>query len=269
MVERVRILCTVYDPDTGEYRYDWKLIFEIIGGAAVLQQRGAVFPVRMARPAACTQALMQRPTASLRQHGLKAWRTVEGGFDTAFGSALNPLRHLGAIGFLAFWLLAASGVVLFIFFDTSVAGAWRSIEELVAPAAGPGPAAARPAPLRRRRAGAGDGPAPAARMAARPRARLSALPLADRRAADRLRLRRRDRRLLDQLGRTRPVLGHRQPGVVRRAAHDGGAAGAQLPRRRGGRATACSRSSSSCTSACRCCCCSGCGSTSSASRAPR
>ena len=32
MVERVRILCTVYDPDTGEYRYDWKLIFEIIGG---------------------------------------------------------------------------------------------------------------------------------------------------------------------------------------------------------------------------------------------
>ena len=68
---------------------------------------------------------MQRPTASFRQHGLKVWRTIEGGFDTAFGSALNPLRHLGAIGFLAFWLLAASGVVLFIFFDTSVAGAWE------------------------------------------------------------------------------------------------------------------------------------------------
>ena len=33
MVERVRILCTVYDPDTGEYRYDWKLIYELIGGA--------------------------------------------------------------------------------------------------------------------------------------------------------------------------------------------------------------------------------------------
>ncbi len=32
LVERVRILCTVYDPDTGEYRYDYKLIFEIIGG---------------------------------------------------------------------------------------------------------------------------------------------------------------------------------------------------------------------------------------------
>jgi protein SCO1/2 len=33
LVERVRILCTVYDPDTGEYRYDVKLIFELIGGA--------------------------------------------------------------------------------------------------------------------------------------------------------------------------------------------------------------------------------------------
>jgi protein SCO1 len=33
VVERVRILCTIYDPDTGEYRYDYKLIFELIGGA--------------------------------------------------------------------------------------------------------------------------------------------------------------------------------------------------------------------------------------------
>ena len=32
VVERVRILCTVYDPDTGEYRYDVKLILELIGG---------------------------------------------------------------------------------------------------------------------------------------------------------------------------------------------------------------------------------------------
>lgn len=33
VVERVRILCTVYDEDTGEYRYDYKLIFEILSGA--------------------------------------------------------------------------------------------------------------------------------------------------------------------------------------------------------------------------------------------
>ncbi len=73
---------------------------------------------------------MHSPPAGLRQHGLNAWRAVEGGFDAAFTSRLNPLRHLGAIGLLAFWLLVASGVVLFIVLDTSVTGAWRSIDEL-------------------------------------------------------------------------------------------------------------------------------------------
>lgn len=34
VIERVRILCTVYDPDTGEYRYDYALLFEIVGGLA-------------------------------------------------------------------------------------------------------------------------------------------------------------------------------------------------------------------------------------------
>jgi protein SCO1 len=32
LVERVRILCTVYDADAGEYRYDWKLLLELFGG---------------------------------------------------------------------------------------------------------------------------------------------------------------------------------------------------------------------------------------------
>ncbi|MCB1983561.1 MAG: hypothetical protein KDF63_17200, partial [Rhodoferax sp.] len=31
---RVIILCTVYDPETGEYRYDWTLVFQIVGGLA-------------------------------------------------------------------------------------------------------------------------------------------------------------------------------------------------------------------------------------------
>lgn len=34
LIARVRILCTVYDPDTGEYRYDWTLLFQIFGGLA-------------------------------------------------------------------------------------------------------------------------------------------------------------------------------------------------------------------------------------------
>lgn len=32
LVERVRILCTVYDPDSGQYRFKYALLLEIIGG---------------------------------------------------------------------------------------------------------------------------------------------------------------------------------------------------------------------------------------------
>jgi protein SCO1/2 len=33
LAERVRIICTVYDPDTGRYRFAWGLVLEIAGGA--------------------------------------------------------------------------------------------------------------------------------------------------------------------------------------------------------------------------------------------
>ena len=36
LVERVRIICTVYDPQTGSYRYDYGLILEIAGGVTFL-----------------------------------------------------------------------------------------------------------------------------------------------------------------------------------------------------------------------------------------
>lgn len=75
-------------------------------------------------------------SGTLREHGLAAWRAAERGFDAAFGSALNPLRHLGAIGMLAFWVLLASGGLLFVFFDTSASGAWPSIHALEGHAAG-------------------------------------------------------------------------------------------------------------------------------------
>ena len=65
-----------------------------------------------------------------RQHGLNGWRAAERRFDAAFGAAANPLRHLGSIGFLCFWLLAGSGIVLYALLDTSVAGAYASIDAL-------------------------------------------------------------------------------------------------------------------------------------------
>jgi quinol-cytochrome oxidoreductase complex cytochrome b subunit/coenzyme F420-reducing hydrogenase delta subunit/Fe-S-cluster-containing hydrogenase component 2 len=60
-----------------------------------------------------------------------AWyRRLEHTFDRAFGGALNPLKHLGALAFLLFWLLAVTGVVLYVVLDTSAQGAYRSIDEL-------------------------------------------------------------------------------------------------------------------------------------------
>lgn len=67
---------------------------------------------------------------AIRQQGLSAWRALERGFDAAFGAGLNPLRQLGAIGFLATWLLLASGVLLYIVYDTSVEGAYQSVAAL-------------------------------------------------------------------------------------------------------------------------------------------
>ena len=54
---------------------------------------------------------------------------IEDLFDGPFGAA-NPLRHLGALGFLFFWIIALSGVYLYAVLDTSVNGAYRSIDGL-------------------------------------------------------------------------------------------------------------------------------------------
>jgi len=60
----------------------------------------------------------------------QTWRRLEQAFDRAFGSADNPLRQLGTLAFLALWLLALTGIWLYIVLDTSVAGAYESIDAL-------------------------------------------------------------------------------------------------------------------------------------------
>jgi coenzyme F420-reducing hydrogenase delta subunit/ferredoxin len=54
---------------------------------------------------------------------------IESWFDAAFGSD-NPLRHLGALSFFFFWIVAASGLYVYAVFDTSVDGAYDSVERL-------------------------------------------------------------------------------------------------------------------------------------------
>ncbi|MEO8545770.1 MAG: FAD-binding oxidoreductase [Burkholderiaceae bacterium] len=55
---------------------------------------------------------------------------VEALFNTAFGDRLNPLYHLGSITFMLFWLVAGSGLYLYAFFETGVAGAYASVNAL-------------------------------------------------------------------------------------------------------------------------------------------
>ncbi|MBL8347408.1 MAG: 2Fe-2S iron-sulfur cluster binding domain-containing protein [Rubrivivax sp.] len=67
-----------------------------------------------------------------------AFMRVEALFNRAFGDRLNPLYHLGAISFYLFWIVGGTGLVLYAFFDTSVAGAYRSVEAITAGAWGAG-----------------------------------------------------------------------------------------------------------------------------------
>jgi CDP-4-dehydro-6-deoxyglucose reductase, E3 len=55
---------------------------------------------------------------------------VEAVFNRAFGDRLNPLYHLGAMSFFLFWIVAASGLYLYAFFETGVAEAYASVEAL-------------------------------------------------------------------------------------------------------------------------------------------
>ncbi|KAB2917394.1 MAG: hydrogenase iron-sulfur subunit [Hyphomicrobiaceae bacterium] len=55
---------------------------------------------------------------------------LERGADRVFGPNLNPFAHLGALGFFLFWIVAVSGIYLFIFFDTGVVDAYDSVEAI-------------------------------------------------------------------------------------------------------------------------------------------
>ncbi len=52
---------------------------------------------------------------------------AERGLDIAFGPDWNPLAQLGALGWFMFWIVALTGIYLFIFFDTGVTAAYGSV----------------------------------------------------------------------------------------------------------------------------------------------
>lgn len=55
---------------------------------------------------------------------------VERAGDLVFGNDWNPFAWLGALGWFLFWIVAVTGIYLFIFFDTGVVNAYSSVEWL-------------------------------------------------------------------------------------------------------------------------------------------
>jgi ferredoxin/coenzyme F420-reducing hydrogenase delta subunit len=57
-------------------------------------------------------------------------RAAERVFDAAFGIAGNPLRQLGALTFWMLWIVVASGFWIYALYETSVAGAYASVQAM-------------------------------------------------------------------------------------------------------------------------------------------
>ncbi len=66
----------------------------------------------------------------VKQLGRSLFGLAERLLEWGFGSTLNPLHYLGALTIFFFWIVLVSGIWLFIFFRTSVDGAYESVEYL-------------------------------------------------------------------------------------------------------------------------------------------
>ncbi|HZM36590.1 MAG TPA: 2Fe-2S iron-sulfur cluster-binding protein [Burkholderiales bacterium] len=67
-------------------------------------------------------------TSRLRRIPQWLFLRTEALFNLAFGDRLNPLYYLGPISYYLMWLVVASGLYLYAFFETSVTGAYESVE---------------------------------------------------------------------------------------------------------------------------------------------
>ena len=64
----------------------------------------------------------------LRSTARLALERAESVFDASFTPAWNPLYQLGALGWFFYWIVVATGIYLYIFFDTGVTDAYESVE---------------------------------------------------------------------------------------------------------------------------------------------
>ena len=60
----------------------------------------------------------------------KGFNHLDSFFSVFFTPKWNPMYQLGALSFFYYWIVAITGVYLFIFFETSISGAYSSIERI-------------------------------------------------------------------------------------------------------------------------------------------
>jgi NAD(P)H-flavin reductase len=60
----------------------------------------------------------------------RGFMAAESVFNRAFGDRMNPLYHLGTSSFFLFWVVVASGLYLYAFFETGVAEAYGSVQSI-------------------------------------------------------------------------------------------------------------------------------------------
>ena len=83
-------------------------------------------------PVASVGVARSSPREPLRSLARALFDRVELGFDAAFGADANPWRMLGALAWLLFWVVAATGIYVYAAFDTSAEGAYASVERITA-----------------------------------------------------------------------------------------------------------------------------------------
>jgi ferredoxin/coenzyme F420-reducing hydrogenase delta subunit len=64
----------------------------------------------------------------LRRHAQILLERIEHRLDAAFGADANPLKQLGALGWYFYWVVVASGIYVYIFYDSGVTEAYQSVE---------------------------------------------------------------------------------------------------------------------------------------------
>jgi ferredoxin/coenzyme F420-reducing hydrogenase delta subunit len=66
----------------------------------------------------------------LKRLAREGFERVESGFDAIFTPDWNPFYCLGALGWFYYWIVTATGIYLYIFFDTGVTQAYASVEHI-------------------------------------------------------------------------------------------------------------------------------------------